>query len=310
MWQELGIEPTVDPAAIRRAYAARLKAIDADLDPGAFRTLRGAFESAIARAARPLPHPMPRVSAEGDAKPEKEPRTEPLLISAIPHHERTLEEAESESARVREQVRRDTAAQKFEAAASHLVSASARGLLPLSDEEEVAAEVMTGVMADPKLPPERFREIAKQLHWDGPVRWDSTPHDTLRQQVRERLEAEVWYAEIVEQAARHNPDFNLRDRIWGNPWHAEKTAAMMLLGKAPIWRARFYKRWLQPMVIQYDRHQPWLKDRIDPAHVDWLRNATRPSRPAQKKTSNRRLVWLIIFIVVILRLVASALLGQ
>lgn len=45
-WHMLGIEPTDDARAIRRAYAAKLKAIDVDRDPQAFIALREAFEQA------------------------------------------------------------------------------------------------------------------------------------------------------------------------------------------------------------------------------------------------------------------------
>ena len=45
-WDVLGVEPTTDQSAIRRAYAARLKTIDADRDPAAFIKLREAFEQA------------------------------------------------------------------------------------------------------------------------------------------------------------------------------------------------------------------------------------------------------------------------
>src|SRR5882757_5563857 len=50
MWDELGINPTDDPRAIRRAYAARLKTLDPDRDLQAFTRLRAALEQALAGA--------------------------------------------------------------------------------------------------------------------------------------------------------------------------------------------------------------------------------------------------------------------
>lgn len=50
-WGVLGIDPTSDQTAIRRAYATRLKMIDADREPQAFIELREAFEQARNEAA-------------------------------------------------------------------------------------------------------------------------------------------------------------------------------------------------------------------------------------------------------------------
>ncbi|HEY0627011.1 MAG TPA: hypothetical protein VGD10_09790 [Allosphingosinicella sp.] len=46
-WKLLGIEPTDDSRAIKKAYAARLKAIDPDQDPQAFISLRKARDTAL-----------------------------------------------------------------------------------------------------------------------------------------------------------------------------------------------------------------------------------------------------------------------
>ncbi len=59
-WPMLGIAPTTDQRAIRAAYAARLKGIDPDSDPGAFVALRAAYERALAGesvVAELLPEP-------------------------------------------------------------------------------------------------------------------------------------------------------------------------------------------------------------------------------------------------------------
>lgn len=72
-WRVLGIEPTSDAIAIRRAYAARLRAMDVDADRDGFAALRDARDLALQRAA------------EGtlDAEPAEEAAPAPLAGEQI-----------------------------------------------------------------------------------------------------------------------------------------------------------------------------------------------------------------------------------
>lgn len=79
-WDALGIAPTTERAAIRRAYAARLKAMDVDADPAGFERLRDARDAALAYAAAPAIAPTddaPYDAPEPDALPEPEPEPAP-----------------------------------------------------------------------------------------------------------------------------------------------------------------------------------------------------------------------------------------
>lgn len=77
IWATLDCDPTTDRSVIRKAYAARLKAMDVDADPAAFEALRDARDAALARAADPVAavdvEPvMPETLSAASVEPEPE----------------------------------------------------------------------------------------------------------------------------------------------------------------------------------------------------------------------------------------------
>lgn len=76
-WQNLGIEPTADIGAIKRAYARRLKTVRPDEDPAGFQELRAAYEYAINAANDEETTVMPAVvRAEADTSSDTGTRTD------------------------------------------------------------------------------------------------------------------------------------------------------------------------------------------------------------------------------------------
>jgi hypothetical protein len=87
IWNELGIEPTTDSRAIKRAYAARLKQVHPEDDPTGFQRLRKAYEDALAHA-----NGRPKAVAPAVPPPPEEPRPTkrakpkvPFRARAAPH---------------------------------------------------------------------------------------------------------------------------------------------------------------------------------------------------------------------------------
>ncbi|MDJ0275526.1 hypothetical protein QLH51_01720 [Sphingomonas sp. 2R-10] len=100
VWATLDLDPTTDRAAIRRAYATRLKAMDVDADPAGFARLRAARDQALAHAADPDPVTGPAFDPEpqDDVAPPPPPPSPPSAgaieaaarIDAIDAHYRAL----------------------------------------------------------------------------------------------------------------------------------------------------------------------------------------------------------------------------
>ncbi|KQM87416.1 hypothetical protein ASE67_06815 [Sphingomonas sp. Leaf23] len=86
IWAILDCDPTTDRGTIRRAYAARLKAMDVDADPDGFAALRDARDAALARAAEPdAPVAVEPVVAEEEPELDPAPEADPLAEAMNAH---------------------------------------------------------------------------------------------------------------------------------------------------------------------------------------------------------------------------------
>lgn len=85
IWEVLGIPPTEDIRAIKRAYAAKLKSYQPEDDPEGFRRLHAAYEAALNRAQAQLrpapfmpPPPPPETLPDLPRRAGRQPPTDPL----------------------------------------------------------------------------------------------------------------------------------------------------------------------------------------------------------------------------------------
>ena len=93
-WQTLGIAPTSDEAAIKKAYAARIREHRPDRDPEGFRAVRAAYEEALRLRAYIRPHHEKKMQrrraaeaapdAASDAMADP-PRENPPAAAETPH---------------------------------------------------------------------------------------------------------------------------------------------------------------------------------------------------------------------------------
>ena len=246
-WAELGIPPTADRGAVRRAYATRLKAVAPDSDPQGFARLRQAYERALQAAERAPPGRDPAV-----------PAREPAILPAAPSPFRPpLPGAELAAALRRQDV---------VAAADWLLAA--RPSLLLADDIGLTDRLGWAMAQDMALPAEAVRAAADRLGWrqDGVAgAWTKT--------LRARLDAEQWLATLRRDARS-------RARFLGGK---RSLAGRILLGRGPMRLARTMAK--EPMLRQrygeYLLHAAVVEKQFDPTRIAAIREVltAKPSKP-------------------------------
>lgn len=236
IWTELGIAPTTDVAAIRRAYAARLRAVQAAGDDAAFERLRQAYERARATASGAIPSAAPTVM------PESEPVHEPAApeISGPSLNERANAIVAPWKPRLR------PLAGDPEQIAADILAEVTR--LDLALREVVEQTLALAIALEPRVSADAVADIARALHWDDEVGLDRRGGVFTMPQFRYRL----YDALAQQEATLHSPRAPLS--LWGSI----RLAAVFML---PVWIAcrllrhttgsALLERWLADVHVFY-----------------------------------------------------------
>ncbi|HVM79571.1 MAG TPA: J domain-containing protein [Stellaceae bacterium] len=310
MWEELGIAPTSDARAIRRAYAQRLRDAHPDRDPQAFQRLRLALERAIAWAERSSGGAEPsEILSEEDEGAFGEEAREPPPTDDIDRAEPPEIDPEDdlEAAAARRRFEAAGAAVDTEAAFAEFSRSAARGLWSLTEQERFVADLMKVAVEDLDLPVARFAEIARAADWDRPLAWHGEEWRALRERVLERLAAERWYTELKTIAAGSGGNFEARQ---------QRQIARAFLGRLPRWRMRLIARdSIERALEEYERHQPWVLRLVSREHADylvWLRDTHLEAKASWSGKSGKKKgggSFPIIFVIVAIQVVLAVLRG-
>jgi hypothetical protein len=250
-WHALGIAPTSDRQAIRRAYAARLKAIDREHDIQAFLRLRAAFEAAMRGTAL---HSVELPPIGQSQAPEA---TEPDALSAI-----------------RERLRQGDPAKAW----SLFQKADLADALPLTAIGELEEDLLALAAPMRTLPPETLAALVRRFRWDEAVHKLRAAKPALFAQLDRRLDAERWHADLVGHAAAPK-------RLWPD---RRRFVARLLLRGPPRWYEWGFtladlrlllgtpRQALMQALQHYERHEEWLGERFAARRIRWCRGRIKP----------------------------------
>ena len=249
IWSRLGIPPTSDQAALRLAYAGRLKQVRPDVDPEGFRALREAFE-----AAR-------RMAGDTAAAPAFVP-ARPVPPSAPP--------ALSPAPSAAPAIRRDLAEGRLLDAARDWNQAVATGQLGFNEELVLQEEIARAMVAAPAVDLAALDKAARLMDWPAAARMLKAPASVV--DVMARRDAAAWLAGMKRQTEA--------GWLWSFRARKRRRAARLLLRPAPSRLSRWFpyrlgsadfSYWLKPLAV----HRRWLGKTIHPARVEWCVASTR-----------------------------------
>ncbi|HEY6259630.1 MAG TPA: J domain-containing protein [Xanthobacteraceae bacterium] len=298
MWDELGIAPCDDPKAIRRAYAARLKKLDPDREPGAFARLRAAYERALSASGR---NGGGRGSAAQTDPPSGDDDADPIAdadapalagresaAQSAPSTDQIAEPRASPPGPDHDDIRDRALLIALDAALRHrdaataiafYYRAAATGALPLASTSDLIERLITVAVDDTTLDAAAFRDLIRIVGL-GASRAQAPVSSELRKHVLARLAAEDWYDDLLAKAQRKK----------GAIARLQRKLARLVLGRiGRHWHPRVDKAALQTWLTQYHAHAAWLGERIDPAWIKTLEGRLR----------RRQIFWVAVYILFI-----------
>jgi hypothetical protein len=259
MWEQLGIEPTSDPKAVRRAYAQRLHAIDGDLDPGAFKNLRAAYEQALRHC---------EFASRRQARAAPQPAQQPIAVAPTAPVQRPPEPSgeEIERAKMNRALNAALSGGNMREALDIFERAIIEGTIGLGQRDVFVERIVTAAMADKTLSPQDYTALLRRVGWHEVPKISEYASHT-RNRALSRAEAEAWYLRLCE-TARGRPRLGRDSFLAYLQRRRERRAACAVLDGAwfPRWSAHSFAI-LKNMLAHAQHYRPQIGFRLNDDHI-------------------------------------------